>query len=269
MLQKDDLPYIHRLQIIQLFEADFNGAMKIIYSRQLLWHITERGLNNQQTYRGQKGKTVADLIIDNQLTYENSAIMRLPICCVFNNATGCYDRIINRLNIIVFRRLGMPESAAICLATALSKMCHKIRTKHGESINSIISTAVQEIYGVGQGNSAAVVSWEAHVEVMIVALEELCKGSSMSDPEATTILIQHLINYVDDTSLKQSYDPQSSIDQRLKDVIHLIKTWHMILNTTGGDLALKKCHVYFIHWNFKSNNPLPKYMLPSPKKQAI
>ncbi len=36
MLQKDNKPYLHRLRIIQLFEGDFNGALKYILGRLLI-----------------------------------------------------------------------------------------------------------------------------------------------------------------------------------------------------------------------------------------
>lgn len=38
MLKKEALPYIHRLRIIQLFEADFNAALKILYSHRMMPH---------------------------------------------------------------------------------------------------------------------------------------------------------------------------------------------------------------------------------------
>ena len=44
MLQKETVPYIHRLRIIQLFEADYNGALKIL-ARRLLANTEEHHLN--------------------------------------------------------------------------------------------------------------------------------------------------------------------------------------------------------------------------------
>ena len=36
MLMKADIPFIHRLLFIQLFEGSFNGALKLLFGRQLM-----------------------------------------------------------------------------------------------------------------------------------------------------------------------------------------------------------------------------------------
>ena len=56
MLQKKDLPYITKLRIIQLFEADFNTTLKIIYSRKLMQFGDKYHLNSDETYGARKGR---------------------------------------------------------------------------------------------------------------------------------------------------------------------------------------------------------------------
>ena len=34
-------PYLHKLRVIHLIEADYNPALKSVYGRQLLWHCEE------------------------------------------------------------------------------------------------------------------------------------------------------------------------------------------------------------------------------------
>ena len=58
MLAKEDRPYIHRLRIVQLFEADFNVALKIYYSRRMMQNSEKYGLNPDQVYASRKGNTV-------------------------------------------------------------------------------------------------------------------------------------------------------------------------------------------------------------------
>jgi hypothetical protein len=41
LLKKDQKPFLHRLHIIQLFEGDFNGALKYLLGRLLMYHIVK------------------------------------------------------------------------------------------------------------------------------------------------------------------------------------------------------------------------------------
>ena len=52
MLLKKDRPYITKLRIIQLIEADVNASMKILLSRRLMRHAEHAGVNIAQTYGG-------------------------------------------------------------------------------------------------------------------------------------------------------------------------------------------------------------------------
>ena len=50
MLQKETLPYLHRLQIVQLYEADFNSYMKIVIGRKLTYHAENHLLLGDQAH---------------------------------------------------------------------------------------------------------------------------------------------------------------------------------------------------------------------------
>ena len=58
MLMKEEIPYIHRLRIIQLYEGDLNGALKLLFGRQLMKYREDNNLNSEATYAGgQKRKS--------------------------------------------------------------------------------------------------------------------------------------------------------------------------------------------------------------------
>ena len=57
MLQKKELPYSQKMRIIQLFEGNFNGALKFLMGRHLMWYITKQGIVNAATYGSRLGKT--------------------------------------------------------------------------------------------------------------------------------------------------------------------------------------------------------------------
>ena len=56
MIQKDTLPQITRLRIVQLYEADFNSVLKLILGRRLMYHSESHGINSPQLYGSRKGK---------------------------------------------------------------------------------------------------------------------------------------------------------------------------------------------------------------------
>ena len=74
MLKKEALPYIHRLRIIQLFEADFNAALKILYSHRMMPHGDKTNFSGEQAQGARKGRTPQDLIINLQYTAINSEV---------------------------------------------------------------------------------------------------------------------------------------------------------------------------------------------------
>ena len=63
MLLKKDLPYIDKLRIIQLIEADFNAAMKILLRKRLMRHADNAGANSNQTHGGRQGRSIYDAMI--------------------------------------------------------------------------------------------------------------------------------------------------------------------------------------------------------------
>ena len=67
MLQKKDHPYAQKLRIIQLFEGDFNGALKYIMGRKLMHHITDSKSVDGDVYGSRVGKTAIEALLNLQL----------------------------------------------------------------------------------------------------------------------------------------------------------------------------------------------------------
>lgn len=57
------MPYINKLRIIQLIEADFNAAMKLLLSRRCMQHTNTTGTNSDQTHGGRQGHSTYDSMI--------------------------------------------------------------------------------------------------------------------------------------------------------------------------------------------------------------
>ena len=63
MLRKDELPYITRLRIVQLYEADFNSVLKSVKLRRLMAHCETHQINSPQLYGSQKNKSAQEALI--------------------------------------------------------------------------------------------------------------------------------------------------------------------------------------------------------------
>ena len=54
---KKQKPYITKLRIVQLFEADFNSAPKYILGHRLLYHGEHQGINSKLTHWSRLGRS--------------------------------------------------------------------------------------------------------------------------------------------------------------------------------------------------------------------
>jgi hypothetical protein len=268
MLQKKDKPYIHRLRIIQLFEGDFNGALKYLLGRLLMYHIVKNDECDKQAFGSIPGRTAHDALITLQLLYDNARINKTVIASMFNDAAGCYDRIRPLLSSICMWRVGCPGSVAYCHGLTQRKMIHRVKTNRGISKGYIswgpyqtVLTAssiagvlhlVGNIGGIGQGGGASPVGWLAVLLVMMITYRRYVSGVTLRDPIDIYSLALYLISYVDDNTLVESFDRELSMASILVKLQNCIQRWHKILRITGGDLALEKCTFCIMKWKWKA-----------------
>ena len=79
MLQKKDHPYSQKLRIIQLFEGDFNGALKYIIGRKLMKYVTKEDGFDSDMFGSISGKTAIEALINLQLIFDHHRIWK-KIC---------------------------------------------------------------------------------------------------------------------------------------------------------------------------------------------
>ena len=71
---------------------------------------------------------------------------------IFNDAAGCYDRMLQNLMTVTVWRMGYPKEVALCHARVLTNMKHFIKTANGISKEFIHASEFIALYGCGQGN---------------------------------------------------------------------------------------------------------------------
>ena len=248
MLLKKELPYIDKLRIIQLIEADFNAAMKILLSRRLMRHADHAGVNSNQTHGGRQGRSTYDAMIISQLSTDITRLNRSNLLVKFNDADGCYDRMRPELCSIVLRRYGCPKSIATCHSKTITHMKHKILTANGESIITIINTLPLKLGGTGQGSAGSGPSWHCHMEPLLDALIKFSPGFQFTDITNTIKFIQYIIGYIDDNTIVCNLPNDTSTQILLQTATSVLQSWQRLLRHTGGDLSLPKCLFTLITW---------------------
>ena len=156
MLLKDELPFWLRLRIIQLFEADFNVALNLIFGRRQMYYRDIHGLNIEATYGGRKHKSCHQALTRIQYTAEISRLTRQPMGLVDIDAAGCFDRITGLLNSLIGQSNGLSQATASCQVEVLHNMKHYVKTKRGISQQCIQRSEGLLLEGNRQRNAGSV-----------------------------------------------------------------------------------------------------------------
>lgn len=252
MLMKEDHPYIHRLRIIQLFETDFNAAIRILYCRRLIPHGDKYNLHNPQALGGRKGHVIHDLLEQLQVTAINSKVCRQPTTYCFNDQTGNFDQIRPNLTGIEAQRLGMPNKTTIFFAKTLTGVTHGIRTGHGISEETIDPTP--EMGEIGQGVSNGPACNHVQTCPLIEPFEKLTHGVHMQDPTGEIELYQWVLSWIDDNTNTASHSPEATKEEILQSLRDNCQTWHHLACITGGELSIHKCVAYIVIWIYTHDN---------------
>ena len=92
MLQKLNRRCNHKLRIIQLFEGDFNGGLKFLLGKKLMKNLIDKGVIDEHAYGSILGRRAQEVMQILQLIFENHRIMKHDLIALFNDASGCNDR---------------------------------------------------------------------------------------------------------------------------------------------------------------------------------
>ena len=114
MIKKLSQPLLPKLRIVQLFEGDFNAGLKFLIGKKMMKHMNDEELHDQETFGSRTGKTAPEAIVNLQLFFDHTRIWKQPAAIIFNDAIGCYDRIVPTLCEMAMRARGCPKGIAQC-----------------------------------------------------------------------------------------------------------------------------------------------------------
>ena len=262
MIEKDEgKPYLTRLRIIHLFEADYNLFLKILFGRRLVSNGEQYNALNDQQHGSRPRRMTMDALFLSRLEKDLIRQTKTNAAHMDNDATGCYDRIIVSLGMIACRRLGMPSSAIRCQTDALLFMRYAVKHVYGISDTEYHSTPLEPLFGTGQGSGASPAIWLSLVTVLLNAFDTLAKeynlqGLEFTDPWKEISTKWHVGAFVDDTNqatldLTHLLTPDELIEQ-LRTAGQL---WEHLLHISGGALNLSKCSWSMQYWEWRNGRP--------------
>lgn len=118
------------------------------------------------------------------------------------------------------------------------------------------------IGGIGQGGGSSPIEWLAVLLVIINTFKEYSQGATVIDPGKKNTFKLHVLSYVDDNSILRTLqqEDEGAIFQKIsQEMTH----WLKILQLTGGDLALQKCHLTVLKWKWGPTSGIPSMIKKS------
>ena len=266
-------PILPKLRIIQLFEGDFNAGLKYLIGRKLMHHMNDQGTHDVETFGSRTGKTAPEALQNLQIMFDHSRIWKIPTGIFFNDAIGCYDRIVPSLSDVAMQRKGCPKGITRCHTITQKNMVHRIRIAAGVS-EGFLRFALKELIhyagnhisfiegrtgGVGQGGGGGPMAWIAIIDVMIETYRKMATGARAEDPINLHSLTYWLVSYVDDNTLVMSF-PKSKMTglEILEKMTKNLRTWQRLLQVTGGDIDLEKSKWCIMQWRFSTTWGVPQ-----------
>ena len=244
MLEKDKgILRIHRLRIIQLFEADYNFLLALVFGHRLTTFSRNHCSINASQYGSTQGKRCQSVVLNKILTYDILRLLRQDGGTTEFDASQCFDNLIPTLVVLACRRLGLGRQPGNMFLDSLEGMQHQVRTADGKSY-IYTSTDQTELFGTGQGSGSSPTSWNAIDEVILNTMDSLGKGTVLSNPDSTVVNSRNEDGFVDDAALGVT---GNDIDIP-EELARKTQQHEQSLYASGGRLALHKCTWTILQW---------------------
>ena len=160
MIEKDlGNPQIERLQIIHLFEADYNFILKLLWGCWLVYQGEDNKCFGNQQFGSHPGWQAIEAVHMKTLTYDLAQTLLISLATFDNDASGCFDRIIVALGMIAVLWLFMPRSVVRMHVRVLANMKYYVKTAHGILERFYWALHSYLLFGTGQGSGMSPSVW--------------------------------------------------------------------------------------------------------------
>jgi len=257
----------HRLRIIALFESDLKHAKRILIGRKIAHHLEDNKMISEMQFGSRSGRRCLSAVLKKNLCHEYIRLSCQTAGFIEIDATGCYDRIMNNLILMVLRKLGLPLSVSTCMGTLWDAAIHLIKMLYGTSDVSYGSTKETPLCGPGQGSMCGSLFWLLCYWLIVGSLDKNITALKFISVCKAVVVEITGVSFVDDTGLgvTSTYSPDLSLledqqyEEEIKHVVfslmRLAQHWERTLFTTGGVLNLQKSFWYLMSWGWKNGVP--------------
>ncbi len=262
MIEKEpSAPWIHRLRIIELFDAQANAGFQIFVGRNMMRYAVHNNLLEEESFGSTPGKMATSALVQKLVSVDQLRIERRAGGIFDCDASGCYDRILPPLASVHLQALGLHKSIGTFLSRLMFQAQRHVKTNHGVSKRYIRTKKKRVLHGIGQGNGGGPAMWIAHLTVMFTAMKAVCWGVAMHCVEKIFSVSTVGTGYVDDVTLGLSVPKDQPQTEHMvyKHIKRMGQLWENLLYLTGGRLELSKCFWIPISWRWIGGKPRMVY----------
>jgi hypothetical protein len=87
-------PYLHKLRVIHILEADYNLALKQIFGRRLLQNCAQHGALGDIQDGFRKGRSTIRTLLHNEIVNDYNKRLRINNFMGMTDISVCFDRIV-------------------------------------------------------------------------------------------------------------------------------------------------------------------------------
>jgi hypothetical protein len=206
---------LHRLRIIALQESDFNQGNHLAIGRPVMHHLEDAKHLPSMQHGSRPEKLCISAVLNKQLQFEIRRYQRRPIAYIENDATGCYDRIVNPLVLLFLRKLGVPDNTAKSLSATWDDTAHHIKTMYGVSEANYKNSLAYFLFGPGQGSTIGPLLLFLCFLLIVSSLSKQTPRMSICSVDGKTSVRMHGDAFVDDAGLGYTVTSPRSADPEL------------------------------------------------------
>ena len=232
-------PSLHRLQVIHLYENDYNLILGIKF-RELLRNCQDKGCIHEGCFVSLAHRQALNPVFLETMQYDYCQLTRCDSIKVSNDAGSCFDRIIASPSNVIARAMGLHRNIAWVHGDMLLNAMYRIKTQLGVSSLGYCHCCHSPVFGTGQGSCSSPPIWCLNCSLYFSVFERQCFGANFSDLTGELTLSMGMTGYVDDTNSLTNCHPtrRKSLVAR---ATHDVQLWSDILWASGGILEHDKC----------------------------
>ncbi len=192
---------LDRIHTIHLYKADYNLLLKWFSSKGFILRSEKAHQITDNQGGGRTRQCAIDLAITKVLSYELADTMCIRLIIVDNDATACFDRMIEAPNNLACLQHGADPKYILLHTQTQRELQYHLKHKYGISPGFNTHSPNQPWYSMGQGARDACNRWVIGSDSMSDTYSTKANGWDLPSPFPTTQPKQTLKAFIDDINL--------------------------------------------------------------------